>query len=1461
MVIEETGVNMLYLLFGFLEFFEREDSEKPLLAPLLAVPVSLERGDIDVESRSYQYSIVYSGEDIHENHTLREKLNQDFAFQLPDWEEEEYPGNYLAKIGEAIKNKNRWKVKYQLTLGFLSFGKLAIWNDLDPTKWTNLLNHPLLREVFSGRSDRDGSLFSEDYEIDKHPQSDLPLIYDADSSQHSAIIDVLSGKNLVINGPPGTGKSQTITNIIAVALRQGKKILFVSEKLAALEVVRRRLNQAHLGHFCLELHSHKTKKKKLLTDIQDRLDSKFIFPQLLQAKVDTLARYKKDLNRYAELMRSSIGNELGLSVHDILWRAEQYRQKIGDLPVLLQSLFLPDASTWSYDEIERRHAKLSALGQQFETIGSFSSSHPWWGFVPKVLTPGDDLAMGRIVSQALYFSNDLTSLVKEYQLFVEDVTTVSLPAIENLEKTVVALPDPPTNLIGFLLPKFFSQNDPYGKKSRLILEYVCQQISQVRELIQKAEKVLIPGCDLNIEQIVPAARGCAERLSPAALLMDLPVLKSKVEHASTCLLAFIDALSKVPVFHGHIHGATLDELTNRIAHLTPLEVLENTVGDLRSAAQTVSNVLAKLKHAYDKISYIADRCNLLFDGSPEAVGQLSSMNLEGVLANATLDNGVIEQVSQMAEYFLSDLPLSEINVRQTQLQIRLSGLERAINEFTSLAKRAGVAFNGSPQEVSAICALANVAEKCPTDLFVFRKSSFEMSGLHEMIERAEKAHEIEIALRTELDKLFYLDSLPDIVELKNAIRTFRRGDSFFNFLSRDWRLARKLYRGLARQKLKYSAIEYADHLNRLLTWIEHSSTFISNKEYQNHFGLLFNGVDTDFGKIRRLQTWYSESRMELIKHPGLVESTNLSDLEQVKIEQLSVQAPRFRELAIQLEQGRAAIEDILGNNEHWRNASMNAGWSAYIANTQEVIQHLNDTCQYLRKLVSTSVSPKRAAQLLNAKLELQGASAELSELMHGRELLFRAGGQAVSGLSHLKCQTWGKYLDQVGGLMVHTEQLCEYLSDYVEADTTVSCAWSFVSTKINLDKAMSAFATFPEWSSPTDWKDYVTHASSIIESANQLVCLLDPIGQVGRCGMDVLFGLESSQKAKSILSTLYVDPEINGLLADVFAGIDTHLDAIRDTYNWGNAVAGDYDLSSDSLKVKLICTEAAQNFNFVRGLLRTIVKTYRQIRNELNGLNDYGAFSWEDWHESVREGNTGDFAESIQTRLKIASEHVEAVLPWSKYHAERTDCNKKGLGDFVICLEQFKVQSNIIGSVFDFVVYRSIGRSIYRCFSELSKFSGAAHNKTREDFVTLDKEIIDLNGQSFAFDIDKAKNIPNGQTGSRASERTEMQLLLRELAKQRRHIPIRQLIKRAGRAVQALKPCFMMGPLSVAQYIEQGSVEFDLVVMDEASQLRPEEALGAIVRGKQLVVVGDPKQLPPTNFFDRLFDSGDGSDH
>lgn len=275
LAIEETGANMLYLAAGFLEFPETPDSDKLYRAPLLCIPVSISRSEETQHSRFY---LSHTGDEIADNLSLREKLKRDFGFNLPEYDDESEttPEDYLKAVSKAVARKPNWRVRPMMTLTLLSFTNMLLVRDLEPNKWqqqgkfSSLLEHPLVKQVFEGGPTNGEPQYAEEYAIDDHPKGDLPLIYDADSSQHSALIDVLEGHSRVIEGPPGTGKSQTITNLIAAALHAGKKILFVAEKLAALEVVKSRLTQAGLDPFVLELHSNKTNKKRVLDDLAKR---------------------------------------------------------------------------------------------------------------------------------------------------------------------------------------------------------------------------------------------------------------------------------------------------------------------------------------------------------------------------------------------------------------------------------------------------------------------------------------------------------------------------------------------------------------------------------------------------------------------------------------------------------------------------------------------------------------------------------------------------------------------------------------------------------------------------------------------------------------------------------------------------------------------------------------------------------------------------------------------------------------------------------------------------------------------------------------------------------------------------------------------------------------------------------------------------------------------------------------
>jgi Protein of unknown function (DUF4011) len=319
---EESGANMLYLVFGFLEWYESDDSKQPHLAPLVIVPVTLERSG--GKGRAVAAILEYSGEDIETNLSLVEKMRRDFGLEIPLLEDEDTPKDYFGKFVQILKLKGGWSIRRQITLALLSFGKLLMYRDMDPKTWPagqSIAKHPLVRELFEGTKTAE-IMLAEEFPIDAlELKNDVPhLIRDADSSQHSALIDALRGQNLVIEGPPGTGKSQTIANLIAAALAKRKTVLFVSEKLAALVVVRRRLDDAGLGVFCLEVHSHKTKKGALLNDLAQRctLRGSFKDARELDRHLGVVEEKKRLLTHYAALINKTI-EPFNATMFEILW--------------------------------------------------------------------------------------------------------------------------------------------------------------------------------------------------------------------------------------------------------------------------------------------------------------------------------------------------------------------------------------------------------------------------------------------------------------------------------------------------------------------------------------------------------------------------------------------------------------------------------------------------------------------------------------------------------------------------------------------------------------------------------------------------------------------------------------------------------------------------------------------------------------------------------------------------------------------------------------------------------------------------------------------------------------------------------------------------------------------------------------------------------------------------------------
>ena len=378
-IIEESGANMLYLAFGFLEWYESDDSDEAHLAPLLMVPVRLER-----TRGAHLGTVEYTGDHLESNPCLAELLSRDFSLELPTYAEEESVQSYLAKFASVLKSKPRWRVRRFLTLCFLSFTKILMYRDLDPARWpeASLAKHPRVRELFEGTRQTEAE-YGQEYMIDApEMRPRVPkLILDADSSQHSALIDAVDGKNLVIEGPPGTGKSQTITNLIAHAISSGKTVLFAAEKLAALEVVRKRLDDAGLGVFCLELHSHRMQKQGLMRDLEERLKvrGRFTEPAEIEAKVKLLSEKKERLIQYAQLINST-WTPLGRTIFQILWARQRALRRLGAEANLLLPIRLAFAANCSQEALERTEQFVEVYVGHLRAITSGRKSvsdHPW----------------------------------------------------------------------------------------------------------------------------------------------------------------------------------------------------------------------------------------------------------------------------------------------------------------------------------------------------------------------------------------------------------------------------------------------------------------------------------------------------------------------------------------------------------------------------------------------------------------------------------------------------------------------------------------------------------------------------------------------------------------------------------------------------------------------------------------------------------------------------------------------------------------------------------------------------------------------------------------------------------------------------------------------------------------------------------------------------------------------------
>src|SRR5579884_1336260 len=546
---KDAGYNALYCAFGFLEYYESDQSDQKRVAPLVFVPVTLDRQLVE---HRYVYFIQTRNEDIQVNVALAELLKQ-MAVTLPAWvedEKEEDPlGAYLKHVEKAIAAKRDWKVRRYVTIGLFTFSTLARYSDLDPQRWRTekpLEERPVVRTLIAG-AEVSNVQYAADYEIDVLQGPEPLLITDADSSQHSAVVDVLRSKSSqVIQGPPGTGKSQTITNIVAAALNEGLNVLFVAEKMAALEVVKKRLDDAGLRVFCLELHSNKTSKAAVADALAQRLEyhAPRLRPDQVASNAEALTKARTELLHYVRCVNNDAGRT-GLKVYDVLLGSAVRDELRRDLPGgIAQARFANplNIDTYLYRQMSDAAATLEAQMHALAAFGKLSE-HPWRGFQNIEITELDET---RLVSLMMKWNHAISSVLDDAKA-TESRVGVALPStqheIELLCRQLAAVPSPPSQ--AFATETYQRCSSKHNRErvrsmleqiSKLIvseaaLEACCEDIAAARSIGSKATAASVTALrELGLERFTVAS------------ILDLKKEAQRVADLVVNLSGFCDAL-------------------------------------------------------------------------------------------------------------------------------------------------------------------------------------------------------------------------------------------------------------------------------------------------------------------------------------------------------------------------------------------------------------------------------------------------------------------------------------------------------------------------------------------------------------------------------------------------------------------------------------------------------------------------------------------------------------------------------------------------------------------------------------------------------------------------------------------------------------------------------------------------------------------------------------------------------
>ncbi|MBA4785213.1 MAG: DUF3320 domain-containing protein [Rhizobiales bacterium] len=622
----EGGANTLFLAVGFLRWKKKPEDTRSYRAPLLLIPVKLER-----KSASSRFGLRFHEDEPRFNATLLQFLEKDFDLRLPQFSgqlPEDESGidvvRLLASMRQAVRDVPGMEVVDEVALSTFSFAKFLMWKDLvertDALRQNRVVKHLIdtPEQTFSGGE----TTFADEREIDRRfDPKDIICLLPADSSQIAASLAAAEGRDFVVVGPPGTGKSQTIANMIANCLAVGKTVLFVAEKTAALDVVYRRLREHGLGDHCLELHSNKADRKNFVGQLKQAWQASTRSDDREWIQVNERLRLRRDqLNLYVDSLHKRHLN--GLSAFEAIGIASKGSEQ-----------HFPKFSFASKDAHDQgAYSELAMLAAELGRV--YGAVHRQPSFVLVDKAEWSSSWQERLLLGASSLAEGLQKLQHSYSAFLHELgsTEEPHPAFANIER-LAAFAESLAATAGTDLSVAFDQE--FGQLQGALAE-LSGAISEYRSAEQGLAAPFAEDSlgEIPLEQLENEWREASASIWPKSWLGKRRVRKLLQSYAETGIPDPERDFAILKRMRQHLNAIQNNALADKRAGFNGLNTDVRTVELRLSGAQRVRDSLSRLGKAAEEVRVIVQAiAPALVSASPDASVRIAARDFIEAFSN------------------------------------------------------------------------------------------------------------------------------------------------------------------------------------------------------------------------------------------------------------------------------------------------------------------------------------------------------------------------------------------------------------------------------------------------------------------------------------------------------------------------------------------------------------------------------------------------------------------------------------------------------------------------------------------------------------------------------------------------------------------------------------------------------------------------------------------------------------